>query len=259
MEPPLQGKKMLKSQVLEKLKSFLPPQWYSWMLYTFSRNSRLSWGGPFNGQQQRIQVFLEIIDLVNPKAIIETGTYRGTTTEFIAKTFRPPILTIESDPHNFYYSRIRLRRYKNVCVFEGSSPQVLEGMSRDPGLSKEAVFFYLDAHWKGKLPAREELPIIRANWRDYVVMIDDFQVPGDAGYGFESYKNGAIQDLDHFNEVLTGMSIFFPALASQTETGSQRGCIVLAQGSTTSQLLKARYLRPYKIGSKAEPAGFRST
>ena len=250
---------MLKSKILEKLKSFLPPQWYSWMLYSFSRNSRLSWGGPFNGQQQRIQAFLEIVDLVNPKTIIETGTYRGTTTEFMAKTFRPPILTIESDPHNFYYSRIRLRRYKNVRVFEGGSPQVLDQMSHDPGIPKEAVFFYLDAHWKGKLTAREELQIIHTNWRDYVAMIDDFQVPGDAGYGFESYKNGAIQDLDHFSEVLSGMSIFFPALASQTETGSKRGCIVLAQGLTSSQLLKARFLRPYKMGSNTEPAGFRPT
>jgi hypothetical protein len=239
----------LKSKIFDASRSFLPPRWFSILLYTFSRNSRLSWGGPFNGQQGRTRIFLELLDLVQPKAIIETGTYRGTTTEFIAGSCPLPVFTLESDPHNYYYSQFRLRRFKNVRVLQGRSQELLTRMSRDPGIPGEAVLFYLDAHWGGELPAREELGIIISNWREFVVMIDDFQVPGDPGYGFEIYKNGSVQDLDYFGDLLSGLDVFFPALPSQTETGMKRGCVVLSTGRMTPLLRKAISLRLFVPGT----------
>ena len=37
------------------------------------------WGGPFNGQTFRQEIFLELIEKIDFSAIAETGTFRGTT------------------------------------------------------------------------------------------------------------------------------------------------------------------------------------
>lgn len=49
----------------------------------------VAWGGPFNGQPARQALFSAIVADIRPKAIIETGTYFGTTTEFMASTGLP--------------------------------------------------------------------------------------------------------------------------------------------------------------------------
>ena len=56
-------------------------------------------GGPFNGQEFRRRIFREILG-AEPKVdvIVETGTYRGTTTEFMATTSGLPVFTVEADP-----------------------------------------------------------------------------------------------------------------------------------------------------------------
>jgi hypothetical protein len=52
------------------------------------------------------------------------------------------------------------------------------------------VFFHLDAHWEGDLPLQEEIEIILGRFPNFLIMIDDFRVPGDSGYGFDDYGRG---------------------------------------------------------------------
>jgi hypothetical protein len=51
------------------------------------------------------------------------------------------------------------------------------------------VFFYLDAHWYDDVLA-EEFDLIAEHWARYVVMIDDFVVPHDPGYEYDTYAAG---------------------------------------------------------------------
>src|SRR5438552_3823575 len=81
---------------------------------------RNKWGGPFNGQRARVALFLSLIDKLGPCAIIETGTYRGITTEFMAGTALP-IFTVESHARNYGFSRARLLRHSRVTVRRGDS------------------------------------------------------------------------------------------------------------------------------------------
>jgi len=68
-----------------------------------------AWGGPFNGQSARQALFKMIIANMPPRAIIESGTYLGTTTDFMAKTGLP-VFTIELSPRNYGFVRARFRR-----------------------------------------------------------------------------------------------------------------------------------------------------
>jgi hypothetical protein len=87
-------------------------------------------------------------------------------------------------------------------------------------------FIYLDAHWEEDLPLREELEIIREAWDRAIVMIDDFAVPGDPGYGYDDYGSGKALEQDYLPP-MPGWSLCYPAVPSAEETGERRGCSVL--------------------------------
>jgi hypothetical protein len=53
--------------------------------YVFRPSLRTKWGGPMNGQTGRQRMCREVIAAMQPAAIVETGTFRGTTTGFFAE------------------------------------------------------------------------------------------------------------------------------------------------------------------------------
>src|SRR5580658_4353370 len=77
-----------------------------------------AWGGPFNGQVARQALFARIVAETAPRAIVETGTYLGTTTAFMAE-MSLPVFTIEADAMNYGFARARFRRNPYVRVFYG--------------------------------------------------------------------------------------------------------------------------------------------
>jgi predicted O-methyltransferase YrrM len=193
-----------------------------------------AWGGPFNGQRFRIALFSELLKRISPAAIIETGTYLGTTTEFMAKAGLP-VFTIEERLRNYGFARARLRWHRNVTLLHGDSRDVLRRLLRDRflELSSKAVFFYLDAHWNPDVPLIEELDIAFGQCPAAVVMVDDFQVPGDPGYGYDDYGSGKALTLDYIAPAVQahGLAMFYPATRSSEETGARRGCIILARAA----------------------------
>lgn len=76
----------------------------------------------------------------------------------------------------------------------------------DSRLNEAVTFFYLDAHWYGDIPPRDE----RAGeqkWSRFVAMIDDFEVPGDAGYGFDDHGPGRALTLEYIRPVVSECSL----------------------------------------------------
>ena len=53
------------------------------------RNPELlaAFGGPFNDQEERRRIVLYLLASIRPAAIVETATFRGTTTELLAARF----------------------------------------------------------------------------------------------------------------------------------------------------------------------------
>lgn len=201
-------------------------------------------GGPFNGQTHRRRMFTEIVELLGIAGIIETGAHLGSTTELFARTGLE-VHSVEIHQPWVRFTRKRLeRKGLQAHVHHGDSRAVLAALARDGVLTDRPTLFYLDAHWDEDLPLREEVELVFAHWRQPVVMIDDFEVPG-TDYGFDDYGAGRRLTLRYLGEPSDhGARGFYPSVDAEDETGWRRGAIVLVrQGPGAETLAEAETLR----------------
>lgn len=205
-------------------------------------------GGPMNGQCVRLEIARWILQYCGIARIVETGTYRGTTTAWFAQ-FSLPVVTAEISPRYANFSRARLRRSPNVELRRGDSVTVLADIARANIDHDGPTFFYLDAHWRDHVPLADELAIVTAAFPRAVVMIDDFKVPGDAGYGYDDYGPGKALELDLLRRCSRMPErVFFPAVASRWETGGRRGCVVFSNDTAlTQEIMRLSLLRSHAL------------
>lgn len=189
---------------------------------------RDAWGGTFNGQSNRIAIFHELNAIYRFRHAFESGTHRGTTTQFLASAIHGRVWTVEIDPWSFGFCCARFCLDRRVRTIFGDSRHVLEHLA--PRWAKAGPnFFYLDAHWGGELPLRREIQTILAADPRAVVVIDDCQVEDDSGYGYDDYGVGRAITLDYIRAAGRNFSprLFVPRLAAAQETGERRGCAIL--------------------------------
>ena len=182
-------------------------------------------GGGFNGQCFRQLIFIDLLRTCRFEAIVETGTFRGATTAFMARN-APKISIFSSELNRRYMTaaKRRLRGFQDVHLFREDSRRLLRRVD-----TRLRTFFYLDAHWYNDLPLREETEYIFSSFRQFVVMIDDFEVPGDPGYTHDDYGPDKDLSLRNFSfQHDSRVSVYFPNRPSSAESESKRGCVVLA-------------------------------
>ena len=110
----------------------------------------------------------------------------------------------------------------------GDSRRMLRRLSQRVGIGEKTALFYLDAHWDEDLPLAEEITIVARNWGRAVVVIDDFCVPDDQGYGWDDYGPGKQLESSYLRiEDIAGWTFFYPTAPAKAETGPRRGYIVL--------------------------------
>ena len=229
--------------------------------YIRSPDRGAGWG-PFNGQTARQALFVDLIANTRPHAIVETGTFLGTTTELMSQTGLP-VFTIELHPRNYGFARARFWRKRNVNLLHGDSRTGLRRLfdgALHP-LSDLTVFFYLDAHWNDDLPLAEEIDIVFSRCPSAIVMIDDFEVPCDAGYGYDDYGPGKALVSGYIRPVISAHQLraFYPSTPSVADYPStpmaaaglaaagrlRRGCVVLAKEACHGPVLASiSLLRP---------------
>lgn len=205
-----------------------------------------------NGQRRRQDIVRELTRTIDFGRVVETGTYRGASTIFFSALFGVPVSTVEANRRFHSYSRRRIAAANpnvDVVVELGDSRAFLQRLASQTRRSGETVFFYLDAHWNEDLPLAEELRIISRGWTRAVVMIDDFQVPDDAGYGYDNYGPGRALVEEYLPaDLLSGWSLYYPAARSSEETGGKRGVAVLispALAGPSLTLLTLRFARTF--------------
>jgi hypothetical protein len=200
----------------------------------------------FNGQRYRKRIFADVVRAISADAIVETGTWLGDTTGYMAETSGLPVYSCDVNPRFHSLAKMRLAHIDGVHLSRSDSRRFLDDLARGP-LVERCVFFYLDAHWYDDLPLREELACIADRWTRYAVMVDDFRVPDDPGYGYDDFGDGKILALEALG--FHHLTAYFPAARSTEETGKRRGCVVLAPSEMVATLEAVESLRPW------EPSG----
>jgi hypothetical protein len=112
------------------------------------------------------------------QVFVETGTFQGNTTAFVAGGFRD-VYTVEQSPPIFARTAERLKAYPNVTAILNNAPEALRLWR--PMLERESVAYWLDAHWcggetseaAGECPLLEELAAIGTLNATSVILIDD--------------------------------------------------------------------------------------
>jgi predicted O-methyltransferase YrrM len=216
--------------------SVCTPTQLAWLDIKLGRHQTFyPWGGPMNGQTARLEIVRQLITSLRPVHIIETGTYRATTTAWFAE-FGVPVTTIELNPRYAEFARRRLQKRDNVRVLQGDSVAMLHRLATEGTLAEGPVLIYLDAHWGEHLPLREELELLFARCAECIIVIDDFKIDDDDGYIYDEYGYEKTLEVSYLERSkIPGAQAFVPATPGRDETGARRGAIFL----TASQKLAA--------------------
>ncbi|MCC9704406.1 MULTISPECIES: O-methyltransferase [Streptomyces] len=209
-----------------------------------------------NGQRFRQEMFRSLLQELQPQAVFESGTYRGATTQFLWHVSGRPVYTVEKEPA---FARLAARRFRNVSdirVIKSDSRKALQGLRENSSFPKSRVLFYLDAHWEDDLPLREEVAVITDSWTDSLILIDDFKVPDDPGYGFDTYAETQLS-VEYLGNAVGEYKVFWPNCPSGEETGARRGCVLLAAPTLADRMAALDAVRSMDDGVPLCRAGSR--
>jgi hypothetical protein len=186
--------------------------------------SRFWWNQYFNGQIKRSEFISSCLRQNEFTDIIETGTFLGSSTIALAALSESRVHSIEINSRFIESAKTRItREYPNLDInlYHGSSANVLEQILSAMDPRKQILFLYLDAHWGENLPLISEIEALNRWGGKFVALIDDFQITGDAGYGYDVYSGHAVgPDL----VPLTNKTHLYRLRAeSSFETGAKRG------------------------------------
>lgn len=179
---------------------------------------------PFNGQTSRYRQLIKISEKLRPTVAIETGTYLGTSTPILATLVSGKTYTIEyvkkfadkaKERFNLYYPDSQIE------LIVGDSGTQIHHVLQKLNNSNEVVLAYLDAHWEKDIPLTKELEELVAWGDNWVAVIDDFKIPGDGSYGYDSYGDKIVDK--SMVPVITGVLTFVPTRSGESETGARRG------------------------------------
>jgi hypothetical protein len=186
---------------------------------------------PLNGQKNRKKIINKLIKSKIISKIYETGSYHGSSAEFFSK-FKIPVFTCEISKQAYLIAKDRLLKFKKTKISNCNSIFFLNKLKKNNKIN----FFYLDAHDKIlKNPLLKELDIILNKFSKFVIMIDDFQVPHDYEYGYDS-DCGKILNLNFIKKIINkNVQIFFPKIKAKFETGYKRGSVFICRGEKCVQ------------------------
>ena len=171
-----------------------------WSLRAFRGRSRglrsPPWDGfgePLNGQSARQRTVDFLIRAFSPDTCIETGTFYGWTARYLA-SYGVPLYTVEILPGPYHVAKRYLQHLSNVTLICGDSAVAMRQLAGRDEIRRP--FLYLDAHWQERVALFDDVRCAFSSWPDALIVIDDFHVPNDPGYGYDIY-DGTPFALDH--------------------------------------------------------------
>tara|TARA_B100000787_G_C16186595_1_gene295024 strand:- start:854 stop:1654 length:801 start_codon:yes stop_codon:yes gene_type:complete len=192
-----------------------------------------------NGQENRKKIITEILSKIKFDLIVETGTEYGFSTKYFSQ-YSNKVLSIEKSKPVFLMAKKNLKDEEKIELILNDSKNldlILKEKKINPE-SSDSTFFYLDAHADDDYPLIDEISLIFKKFRKFILVIDDFQIPGDEGYGYDSYK-GKKLNIKFIKKLLIGNEyIFFPNISSDSETGRLRGYTLITNSINFKEILQ---------------------
>jgi hypothetical protein len=169
---------------------------------------------------------------------VETGSFLGETCLLVLQQTDLPVWSCEVHEDHAAMAKRALREFASrVTLTREDSRPFLEAVFRaHPG---RRFLFYLDAHWWEDIPLRDELRLILNQARSFVIVIDDFRVPHDPGFGFDTYGECALE-MEWIAPALEGhrVDVWYPSYAARSETGFRRGMVILSSADLSEQIAR---------------------
>lgn len=146
---------------------------------------------PFNGDTFMEAEFLKIKEKYAVRYVIETGTYKGFTTRWLARNF-DYVFSVEIMEHYYKEALNYLIGIKNVEIYHSNSTKILpllllkseREISRNT--DKGTLIVFLDSHWYAN-PVLKELEIIAASGMKPILCIHDMKNPNDETMAYDRY------------------------------------------------------------------------
>ncbi|MFE5489046.1 hypothetical protein ACFQ7Z_03655 [Streptomyces virginiae] len=137
-------------------------------------------GGPFGFDISKAVMVDELITTYQCDGLIETGSFLGDTSVYLARTYGEiPLWTCDIDPVFSQVAGHRLRPFPNVRCEATDSPTLV----REANERFTQPLYYLDAHWEEEWPLSRELSAITHG----IVIIDDFDI-GHQRFSYDTYQ-----------------------------------------------------------------------
>jgi hypothetical protein len=142
----------------------------------------------FNTDKNIAKRFLYFKEKYNINVVIETGTYHGDTTRWLAENFEK-VYTVEYNEKYLEIAEKNISGYSNINSYLGTSTEYL-GKFLDES-REDNIIVFLDAHWYAN-PVLQELDRIKESGLKPVLAIHDFKVPERPDLGYDLYPEQEI-------------------------------------------------------------------
>lgn len=181
----------------------------------------------FNTDYKLAERFIFMKSKYGIKTAIETGTYHGDTTSWLAENFET-VYTVEYDKRYLDVAQSKISQYDNIKSYLGSSTDYL-GKFLEECKDNGEIIIFLDAHWYAN-PVLQELERIKESGLKPIIAIHDFKVPGRPDLGYDEYPNQNIvyewEWIRERIESIYGIGQFDIEYNSYSDQ-NMRGCIFL--------------------------------
>ena len=103
---------------------------------------------------------------------------------------------------------------------------------------------YLDAHWREGNPRNEdeanplgeEVAAVIGAWADALIVIDDFLVPTDPGYGYDTSRGEPLSEA--MLELPNDAIVAYPGTPATIESGGRRGAAFIGKGADARKVIR---------------------
>ena len=181
--------------------------------------------------------------LMRSEIFIETGTYYGHTSEYVARSFKDlHVHSCEPKPEHFIEAKKKLAPFvKQVTLYQTTSLEFLRKLiQQDPTIVEKDTVFWLDAHSFGyDWPLPDEINFITKNFTKAYVFIDDFKNPGNPLFQHDKTANYecAWETIYEYLHKSKNYTLYFPDYTEKTSTHHPLvGWLLIEFGHTEMQI-----------------------